>query len=315
MKKVLFLFLILIFIISCTSTPSTSETSEPIETSEQNTVEIQDSEDSIHIYDELTADEKSFISLYLDKITYMVYSGDHSEEEAIYNQSSVITANEFFIKNKMDTIDINQIEELKKEQELTYEEETGQSMSILQWIAGKLNADIYIEIMVKTDGMTKGEKYYGNAQVNLKAYETSTSILMGAVSHGSIDLSYSSISEEEARLDAIQLLLSRCMPDLILQVKENMEKAMYQGIRYEVIIQNPANDKVMGRFSEKLAANVKDIKNLSVSEKEIKYHIWHIGSLEDLKNVIYTITRSIIELENIVTVLSRGKSVTFNTGL
>jgi hypothetical protein len=93
-----------------------------------------------------------------------------------------------------------------------------------------------------------------------------------------------------------------------------MAKTLTRGIRYEVIIQKPLGDRVMSRFWSRLEQRVRSIKSLSQSPEEIKYYVWYIGSLDQLKNIVYDITETITGLENMEMVLSRGKSITFNTG-
>jgi len=70
----------------------------------------------------------------------------------------------------------------------------------------------------------------------------------------------------------------------------------------------------MSRFWSKLEEQVRSIKSLSQSPEEAHYYVWYIGSLNDLKNIIYDITDTVSGLENMEMVLSRGKSITFNTG-
>jgi hypothetical protein len=98
------------------------------------------------------------------------------------------------------------------------------------------------------------------------------------------------------------------------QVKTNMAKSLSRGIRYEVDIQKPLGDRTMSRFWSKLESKVRSVKSLSQTTEEVKYYVWYIGSINDLKNLIYDITDTIAGLENMELVMSRGKSLTFNTG-
>jgi hypothetical protein len=52
---------------------------------------------------------------------------------------------------------------------------------------------------------------------------------------------------------------------------------------------------------------------VSQSAEEVKYYVWYIGSVDDLKNLVYKITDTVPGLENMEMVLTRGKSITFNT--
>ncbi len=266
-------------------------------------------------YGEVSDNEKEFIARYVDRMTYMVYFSEDAEEEIRYMKAAVGKANEYLVSKALDIIDAEQIERLKEDQQTVYEEETGESISIIQWIAQKLNSDIYIEIFGKTSGSSQlGGKHYGEASVELKAFEASTALLMGSASYTTLDKAFSQSSQEAARLNAIQAAVYKTMARLLDQVKANMTKTLTRGIRYEVIIQKPLGDRVMSRFWSRLEQKVRSIKSLSQSAEEVKYYVWYIGSLDQLKNIVYDITETISGLENMEMVLSRGKSITFNTG-
>lgn len=79
-------------------------------------------------------------------------------------------------------------------------------------------------------------------------------------------------------------------------------------------VQKPLGDRVMSRFWSSLENKVRSIKSLSQSAEEVKYYVWYIGSLDQLKNLVYNITETVSGLENMEMVLSRGKSIIFNTG-
>lgn len=323
MKKVFTIF-ICILIIGCVTSPENTEDKEiknnEADTDNTNTFNEQ-SEDNTEEKDidpvikGLTDKEAEFVARYVNKMIYMVYFAEDTEENEIYINSAINKANEYLIENNLVAIDPGQIEKIKDEQVLAYEEQTGQSESIIQWLANKLNADIYIEIDAKTTGSTQiGGKHYGTAQLELKAYETSTAILMGSASYTNENQILSTVSQESAKLNAIQDAVNITMPTLILQVKENMKNSAINGIRYEVIIQNPPGDRIMSNFWDKLGNDVEDIQAISQSAQEIHYNIWYIGSLVELKSLIYNITETISGLQNMEMVYSRGKSITFHTG-
>ncbi len=264
-------------------------------------------------YGEATEEERAFIAGYIDRMTYMVFFREDSETED-YKLAAVNKANEYLASQVMDSIDFEQIARLKEDQQTVYEEETGESISIIQWIAQKLDADIYIEISGQTKGTTKDNKYYGEANIDLKAYEASTAFLSGSASYNTMDKAFSRTSEESARLNAIQGAVYTRMPYLIDLVKKAMVKSLVRGIRYEVTIQNPLGDRAMSRFWSKLKKEVKAIDSVSQSSDEVKYYVWYIGSVDDLKNLIYDVTETVAGLENLDMVMTRGKSITFNTG-
>ncbi len=319
-----FIILIFVIVLGCVSEPSKQEDSntqnnETVETHPQEDTPPPEPEEIVEqtnpIYSGLTEAEIEFVSRYLNKMIYMVYFDEETEEDEYYISGALNKANEYLIENSLVAIDLDQIEKIKEDQILAYEEQTGQSESIIQWIANKLNADIYIEVSAKTEGSTQiGGKYYGTAQLELKAYETSTAILMGSASYTTIDQKFSTVSEENARFNAIQEAVNIVMPRVIEQIRENMKNSAINGIRYEVIIQNPLGDRAMNSFWDKLSGEVKDIQAISQSMEEIRYNIWYIGSMVELKSLIYNITETISGLQNMEMVYSRGKSITFHTG-
>jgi hypothetical protein len=267
------------------------------------------------IFSGLTEEQAEFVKRYINKMVYMVYFSEDADQNETYMNSAVNKANSFLIENNLTAIDLDQVEQLKEEQALAYEEQTGLSESIIQWLANKLNADIYIEIYLETTSSTQiGGKHYGTAVVEIKAYETSTAVLMGSASFSTSEHEYSTISRENAVYTAIELAINNTMPELIEQVKMNMRNSAVSGIRYEIIIQNPLGDRIMSNFWEKLSHHVEDIQSISQSEQEIHYNIWYIGSMVELKSLIYNITETISGLQNMEMVYSRGKSITFHTG-
>jgi hypothetical protein len=261
----------------------------------------------------VTPEDRAFIARYVDRMTYMVYFAEDSQEEPAYRRTAVGKANEYLASQSLDAIDAEQIEKLKEDQRTAFEAQSGESVSIIQWIAQRLNADIYIEISGRSSGTTQAGKHYGEASVELKAFEASTAVLMGSASFNTLDKAFSQTSQESARTNAIQGAVYRTMPRLLDQVKANMAKSLERGLRYEVVIQKPLGDRAMSRFWERLARDARETRSVSQSADEVKYYVWYIGTADDLKNMIYRITDTVPGLENMEMVLTRGKSITFNT--
>ena len=263
---------------------------------------------------ELNAEEKKFIARYVSNMTYMVYFNEETAEDPFSMKAAIGMANEYLLSNAMETVDLAQVEKLKKDQIMVYEEETGESISMLQWIAQKLNADVYIEIDGITSGESSGSKYYGQANITLKAYEASTGRLLGSQPWNS-PKTISTASEEAARINALQTSVYKAMPIVISQSKAFMAKALGNGIKYEVIIQNTPDSRLMSSFRRKLKRKVKEVETVNQSPEETKYHIYILGSIEDLVDEIYDVAETIPGLEGMDQLLLRGKSVTFDSGL
>ncbi len=264
---------------------------------------------------EPTPEEAKIIRRYVDTMTYMVYfNQETTKTDPFFMKAAVNIANQFLTSKTMETVDPDQIEKLKEDRKLAFEEETGTEVTLLQWIAQKLNADVYIEIDAVTQGESVGGKHYGSANVTLKAFEPSTGRLLGSQPFNS-PKAFNQSSQREAIINALQSSIYKAMPIVIDQAKAYMQKALARGIKYEVIIQKTPDSKVMSDFRRKLQRKVKEVKTVDSSREETKYEVYIIGTVEDLEDAIYDVAETVPGLENLDRVYMRGKSITFNTGL
>jgi len=262
---------------------------------------------------EPTAAEKKFIARYVNNMTYMVYFSEQASEDPFYMKAAIGIANEYLTANAMEAIDLDQVEKLKKDQQMVYEEETGESISMIQWIAQKLNADVYVEIDGRTTGETAAGKYYGQANITLKGFEASTGRLLGSQPWNS-PRTFSTASEQAARINALQTSVYKAMPIVLDQAKAYMAKALAGGIKYELVIQGSSDAKAMSDFRRKMKRQVRDIVTVSQTAEETKYSVFLIGSLEDVADTVLDVAETIPGLEGLYQVVLRGKSVTFNAG-
>lgn len=266
-------------------------------------------------YEKPTEDEQRYILRYIDTMTYVVYFNDESGETEFMKDSAIGIANEYLSMQNMEFFDLDQIQTLKEDQAMVFEEEVGEDVSVVQWIAQKLNADVYIEIDGKTSGESKmGGKHYGQANITIKAFETSTGDMLGSQTWASPKTASTS-SQNDAKLNAIKVSVYKSMPNLIDQAKTKMTSYLVRGIRYEVVIQNTPDSKTISRFRSKLKDRVKDVETVSQSSEETKFYVRMVGSIDDLEDMIYDVTDLVPGLEGIDLVLKRGKSMTFNSGM
>lgn len=270
--------------------------------------------DTPAVYEEATPEEKNFLRRYIDNLTYMVYFSEDSAEDAFLMKAAVGMANSNLVSSGKNAVDYGEVEKLKKDQQLIYEEETGQEMSMIQWIAQKLNADVYIEIDAVTEGESQGSNHYGSAKVNLKMFESSTGNLLGSVPYSS-PRTFSKASQFDAKSNALQSTLFKAMPAAVEQSKVLLARNFERGIRYELILQNTYDSRLMTRFRSRLRGKVKDLQVISQSPEQTRYAVFLFGRLEDLEEIMYEVADSIPGLEGMEQVLMRGKSLTFNTGL
>jgi hypothetical protein len=262
---------------------------------------------------EPTAEEKRFIARYLANMTYMVYFHDQATEDPFYMKAAVGIANEYLTSNALEAIDLEQVEKLKKDQQRLYEEETGETISMIQWIAQKLNADVYVEIDGRTTGESSAGKYYGQANITLKGFEASTGRLLGSQPWNS-PRTFSTASEQAARINALQTSVYKAMPIVLEQAKAYMAKALAGGIKYELVVQGSSDARAMSDFRRKLRRQVRDVLTVSQTAEETRYSVFILGSLEDLADKVLDVAEGVPGLEDLYQVVLRGKSVTFNTG-
>jgi len=262
---------------------------------------------------EPTPEEKRFIARYLANMTYMVYFNEQAAEDPFYMKAAVGIANEYLTSNALEAVDLEQVERLKKDQQRVYEEETGESISMIQWIAQKLNADVYIEIDGRTSGESSSGKYYGQANITLKGFEASTGRLLGSQPWNS-PRTFSTASEQAARVNALQTSVYKAMPIVLEQSKAYMAKALAGGVKYELVVQGSSDAKAMSDFRRKLRRQVRDVVTVSQTAEESRYNVFVLGSLEDLADKVLDVAEGVPGLEDMYQVVLRGKSVTFNTG-
>ncbi len=260
-------------------------------------------------------EEAKIVKEIIDNLTYMVYFDEETGEDPFLMKAVIGMANKFLSENGMDYIDMSQIESIKKDQELAYEEETGEGISMIQWIAGKLNADIYIEIGAEVSSKKEGRNYYGSASITLKNYDASTAAGRGTAFYQTIPPAMSTVSSEAAINNAVTSATYRAMENAIAQAREFTQRELVQGIKYDLVIQSTPDSRLMRDFMKKIERKVKSIERISASAEETRYSVRMIGGIMDLEDLVYDIADNLPGLEGIAFVYTRGNSITFHSGL
>lgn len=260
-------------------------------------------------------EEARLIKDIIDNLTYMVYYDDKTGIDPFIAKTAVGMANKYLSQNGMEYVDLEQIERIKKDQAAAFEEETGRSISMIQWIAGKLNADIYVEVSVDTNSSTKGGKYYGSASVSLKNFDSSTGAGRGTAFYQTVPPALSMVSEADAVNNAVASATYNAIKKAVEQAEVYTEKELSRGIRYDLVIQNTSDSKLMRSFMKKLERKVKSVRRVSTSPEETKYEVRLIGRIEDLEDIVYDTAESIPGMDGISLVYQRGNSITFDSGL
>jgi hypothetical protein len=265
---------------------------------------------------DLSASEQKVIRDYIEHMTWMVYFAEKSTMDPFSAKAAVGIANEYLASNSLEAIDLDQIEKLKSDKQKVYEAETGESISIVQWIAQKLNADAYIEIDGVVSGEATGKTYYGQASITLKAFEASTGRLLASAPWNS-PKTMSTASAEAARINALQTSVYKAMPVAISQAKANMASALKDGIPFELVLQKTPDSRLVSAFRKKLLEQelVKNVRAGSQSAEETRMQVFIVGTIDDLIDVVFDVSGKVPGLEGLTLVLQRGKSVTFNSGM
>ncbi|EMB23151.1 hypothetical protein [Treponema denticola] len=254
-----------------------------------------------------------FLNNYIENMTYMVFDAEESDADRFLLKAAVETGNAFLLKQGYRAIDSKEVEKLKKDNALIYQESTDEGMSTIQLIAQKLNADVYMEIDAVTEGGYETSGYYGSAKITLKIFNPSTGELLGSVPYTS-QKTFSRVSSYDAQSNAIQSAVNKALPMAVDQAKILLAKAYSRGIRYEIIINETPDSKSMARFRKALSQNLNDIKTLYQSSAQTKYAVSFFGTIDDLEAAIYDIADSVPGFENIKLVMLRGKALTFKSG-
>ena len=262
-----------------------------------------------------TAEELEFIESYLSDITYMVYYNEDQPVDPFLMKSAVVSANRFLNQQGLSYVDLEQIEKLKEDQSMVYEEETGEAVSIIQWIAHKLNADIYIEINLNVSSKTEGNKYYGSANLTLNNYEASTAEGRGAANYQTNPPAFSTVSEDDALTNAVASAVYKAMPAALNSADVETRKALTRGLKYSLTIMNTLDRRLMRNFERKLERRVRSLKQLSFSAEQTVYEVYMLGDIIDLEDLIYDVTDTMPELYGMTLVMQQRSSLTFDSGL
>ena len=134
----------------------------------------------------------------------MVIPNQKAKEGSAFSKSAVNMANKYLLDNGYRAVDYTAVEALKTDSTSLFAQEPETAdISVVQWIAQKLGADVYIEV----DGFVQGGRetggYYGQAEVNLKMYNPTTGELLGAVPYSS-PKTFNRASAEAAAQNAIK---------------------------------------------------------------------------------------------------------------
>ncbi len=266
------------------------------------------------LYEGATEDQARFLYRYLQNMTYMVYFAEDAQADSMFLNQGVTQANGYLAEAGYTLIDSAQIQRLQEDREMVAEAETMRSMSLVQWIAQSLNADVYLEIDMEVEGSSDGGRHYGVANITIKIFDASTAQLLGSVPYRS-DRSFSRTSQRDAMSNAVQSAVYAAMPVAVEQSQNLLSRAFNRGIRYEMTLLNTSDSRLMSDIRRRLRREVSEVETISQTADETRYAVYFFGRLTDLEDIMYDLSDRVAGMENLWLVMSRGKSITFDLGL
>ncbi len=244
----------------------------------------------------------------------MVYYNEAAKIDTGLAKVAVSQANRYLLeKLGMSVMDFDQIEQNKKDQALAYETETGGSISKIQYLAQKFNADVYVEINFSLANETRDNKFYASAQGSMKIFDTSTATLLGSIVLSS-QTAFSPNSADAAATNAIASTVWVAMPKMIDQSKELLKNSLSRGVRYEVIIQKTPDSKQISALRRALAKKIREVEQVSYAPDQTKLFLYTFQKGDKVEDSVYD-AGSAAGLNDINLLYSRGKSYTFSSGL
>jgi len=262
----------------------------------------------------MTKEEEAFLNNYLARLQYMVYYDEAAGIDAKSAKVAVNQANRYLLeKLGLSVVDFDQIEKNKKDQQAAYQAETGGSIDLIQYIAQKYNADVYVEVSFSSTTSDSGGKFYATAQGSMKIYDTSTAQLLGSVAFQSPQV-MSTTSSENAIANAVAASVWSAMPKMTDQTRMLVKNSMSRGIRYEILIQNTPDSRQISTLRRALAKDVREVEQVSYSASETKLALYTFKSGDKIEDAVYEAADRAGMLD-IYLLYSRGKVLTFNSGL
>jgi hypothetical protein len=262
----------------------------------------------------LNPEEQLFLASYLSRLSYMVYYNDASGIDPRFAKMAVTQANRYLIeKLGLSVIDFDQIERNKKDQQDAYQAETGGSIDMIQYLAQKFNADVYVEIDLKASASGYTGSYSATAQGTMKLFEASTATLLGSITFMSPS-TFSPTSPDSAISNAIAASVWQAMPKVADQSKALIAASMSRGVRYDLVLQKTPDAKQISQFVKALSRKLREVEQLNFSPNETKFALFAFMPKAKIQEAVYDAAQTAL-LPDMYLVYMRGKSFTFNTGL
>lgn len=293
------------------STPTNGSTADSTETASPGLTTAETPQEAAG--PELSPKEKQFFENYLKRLKYMMVVKEDSAVSEFQKRSILTKGNEVLLKQGYDVIQYDQLLKNIEDQRAAYEAEAGASMSITQYIAQKLGADVYVELDCTPRAFTENNRHYGEANFIASMYDPSTAELLGSVTFRT-DRSISPSSQDDALLNAITAGTAQLMPRIIRDSTNVLRNRYANGIRYQIIIQRTPDSRTVATFRRNLRSRVREIVMGPSAADQTTMDVYFFGSLSDLEDACYSAFEKTPGMESAYWVYTRGKTITFNTG-
>jgi len=262
---------------------------------------------------ELTAKEKQFFENYLKRLKYMMVVKEGAAVDDFQKRSVLTKGNEVLLRQGYDVVQYDQLLKNMEDQKTAYEAEAGSSMSLTQYIAQKLGADVYVELDCVPRGSAENGRYYGEANFTANMFDPSTAELIGSVTFRT-DRSVSTTSQQDAVINALTAGTAQLMPRIIRDSTTVLRNRYSNGIRYQLLIQKTPDARAISTFRRNLRAKTREIVMGPSAADQTSMDVYLFGSLSDLEDACYSAFEKTPGMENAYWVYTRGKTITFNTG-
>lgn len=261
----------------------------------------------------LTQEEIAFLENHLNRLQYMVYYDPSVDMPASIAKTAVAQANRYLIEQQRLTVmDMDQLERLKADQQTAYQAETGGSIDIMQYLAQKYNADVYVEIALVAETEIRNNVHYASARGSMKMYDTSTGQLLGTVPFQSPQVR--NTSTDAAIANAIAASVWAGMPRMIEQSRNLIRGSMSNGVRYELTLQNPPDGRGMINFRRTLERYFRVVDSGPSSASEAQITLYTFQTKNRVENAIYDAAER-AGMMDLYPVYSRGRLFVVNSGL
>jgi hypothetical protein len=242
----------------------------------------------------------------------MMVIKDGSPLDDFQKRNIITKGNEHLLRQGFDVVNYDQLVKNIEDQRTAWEAEAGESMSLIQYIAQKLGADVYVELEAAPRAWTEGAKHYAEANFTANMFDPSTAELLSSVTYRS-DRS-TDASQQAALLNALVASTARFMPRVVSDSTSVLRNRYSNGIRYQLIIQKTEDARAVAAFRRNIRSRVREIQSGASSPDQTIMEVYLFGGLNDLEDACYAAFEKTPGMEDAYLLYTRGKTITFNSG-